>query len=205
MMFFPPVADTALDRLESDPDGKVAAALQRLQARHSDMLLFYLMKAIDLATSRQCIMAETEQLSKDCRRHAQAARDLYAFARDRVLIQLWTLLPRLAEELDAEADRHAAAPHHLHINRKIGGDYAEQLLALRHFFCSLRDELGLNCRDRKIRQAAVWLVEAALACEIPATRVSQALRDSRLSSPKHRFESLKRAIPLKVQSHFRGP
>jgi hypothetical protein len=197
------LAQTVLDRLERDPGGNVTAALQRLRSARSSLVIFYLIQAVDLAKSRHCIVSETAQLAADYRRSAQGARELYAFARGKVSMHLWTVLPELERELDENADKYSAAPQRLQIKRKIDGDAAEQLLAMRHFCRRLRDELRIDCSQPHRQLAARWLVEAALACEMPGTRVSWLTRSLGFSRPKKRIESLKHAIPLKRRRYFR--
>jgi hypothetical protein len=190
---------TVLDRLERDPDGNITAALQRLRSAHSSSVISYLIQAVDLAKSRHRVVSETAQLAADYRRRAQDARELSAFAQGKVSMHLWTVLPELARELDEHADKYSVAPQRLHITRKIDGDAAEQLLTMRHFCRRLHHDLRINCKQARIKEAARWLVETALGCEMTTTRASEAVRGLGDSTAGEATESPRPAIPLKRQ------
>jgi hypothetical protein len=189
------LVETILNQLEANPEDKVSAAFQRLRRARSDSVLFYLIQAVDLAKSRHLVVRETAKKAEEFRRHARMARELVQFATGEIAIHLWKPLPEVADALDARAKSYDEAMRRLHINRKNAGEPAEQLLALRHFFWRLHSEHRIELEGRagkKQREAACWLLEAALGCEIPATRVSEALRNFWLCDSQNRLESLKR-------------
>jgi hypothetical protein len=106
LLLVTPTTEMVFGRLEGDPDGgPVTAALQRLRAAHSSLLLFHLVQAVDLATSRHDTKAKTEKLAEDHRCYARVTRELYAFARLKVSMRLRTDLPELAKELEHDRFR----------------------------------------------------------------------------------------------------
>jgi hypothetical protein len=184
------IARITLDRLAGDQTDRVASAIARLKPAHPNLVLFYLVQSMDLATSQNDIV--------------ETARELAAFSRAQTSMHLWVTLPKLAEELDERANFNDAALNLLRISRKRGDASAEQLLALRHFAHRLRSEFGLTLSCASQKEAVGWLVEVALDCKIPKGRVMEGLRlqtEGHSARPKS-IERPNRRKPLKTAKLF---
>jgi hypothetical protein len=198
------IARITLDRLAGDQTDRVASAIARLKPAHPNLVLFYLVQSMDLATSQNDIVQSTSELARRFRHFAETARELAAFSRAQTSMHLWVTLPKLAEELDERANFNDAALNLLRISRKRGDASAEQLLALRHFAHRLRSEFGLTLSCASQKEAVGWLVEVALDCKIPKGRVMEGLRlqtEGHSARPKS-IERPNRRKPLKTAKLF---
>ena len=193
---FSDIAASALKRLEADPHGRISAALHRLGG--SPLLLFYLVQAIDLAISRNDVMSESTEWANQYRRLAEYTRYLVKAVQGHVERSLWATLPDLALALDGRVQLFDENARKLQLNRKRRGEAAPQLVALRHFFRRL-GESGIQHSTKGQKEAVCWLVEIALDCHVPPSRVTQALRRSHggIRSPRKHAENPNRLKALK--------
>jgi hypothetical protein len=173
------VAEKVLRNLEADAGDRVSVALHRLRPALTELSLFYLIQAVDLAKSRRDIVRETIRLADEYHRFATSARELAEFARGKTSISLWSVLPKLVEELDQQARFYDEQPRKLQINHKLANDSAEDLIAIRHFSRRLRNEFRINLSLAARKEAVQWLIEAALDRSISNRRVAEALREPR--------------------------
>lgn len=163
--------ETVLCRLQADPEGKVSAALNRLKPKYPQLLIFYLVQAVELAVSRNGVLESTNRKVAEYEQLARRARELAKDSCGQAPIELCVHLPKLADWFDERAKNQSEAPRRLHIMRKRHCEGADQMLAMRHFAQRLR-------MQRRNHDAIRWLVEAALGTIIPETRASEALRRS---------------------------
>jgi hypothetical protein len=183
------VAPAVLSRLEADRDGRVSAALQRLKPALPSLIIFYLIQTADLAESRVEIDEYSKRRASEYRKNAEKTRELFQFCEGNISIHLWSVLPKVADELEEAARFAEAQPQKLQINRKLRDEGAGQILAVCHFIKRLLENFNINCFDTRLQKAAQqrlqeavrWLVEAALSCDFkePPNRWPEALRKAK--------------------------
>jgi hypothetical protein len=178
------IAQMILGRLGSDPTDRVMPALKMLRPVDTKLVLFYLIQAVDGATSQARILVDSRRLADEFHQYAESARALLKFCCERTSMRLWQVLPELANELDEAARFYRTKPEELQITDR-QNEAARQLLALRHFSFCLRDKLQLKCASAKQKKAVQWLVEIALDVSIPDGRVAEGLLRPRSRTRKN--------------------
>jgi hypothetical protein len=164
-----------LSRLEADPDEKVSAALNQLKRCYLSLVIFYVLKAADLALSSGEIVAVSREKCSTYSGDANTIRRIAASYKGKVPVQLLPPLRDLSEFLDGEAQGAADAPAKLQIVRTSRTGMGPAIRALRHLGRRLRDDFGI---EHPPHDPVRWLVEVVLALDsdIDPQVVSDALR-----------------------------
>ncbi len=180
---FPP---EIIQRLRSDPDGKVSAAFNRLKSHDKELLVFLTVQAVNLAATRFKVMRDTKDRAAWCTQAGKRAKKLADDINGLSPIEFQKPLRDLAVFMAEQAESYRTMPTKLNISRKANVANAAAILALRH----LRKWMYKYAPSgyQTDHAALSFLVSAGLGIEIAANErgvypnwVREALRDEKAS------------------------
>jgi hypothetical protein len=154
-----------IDRLRSNPDGKVSAAFNRLKSHDKGMLVFWTAQAANLSATRADVVNHAKEQAKWYAERGAEAKRLADMTAGFSPIEFQKPLRDLADFMSQQADFYDTLPHKLNISRKVNIPNASAILAFRH----LRDRIYEYTPDgyRIDHLALSYLVAAGLGIEFP--------------------------------------